>query len=41
MIAGLAGRVGRRKFSEALLKGQKDGWEILKTVMKDKVREVV
>lgn len=29
------------KFSEALLKGQKDGWKILKTVMKDKVREVV
>ena len=29
------------KFSAALLKGQKDGWKILKTVMKDKVREVV
>ncbi|HEY1758860.1 MAG TPA: thiamine pyrophosphate-dependent enzyme [Bryobacteraceae bacterium] len=29
------------KFSEALLKGQKDGWKILKTVMKDKIREVV
>ncbi len=29
------------KFSEALLKGQKDGWKIFKTVMKDKIREVV
>jgi pyruvate dehydrogenase (quinone) len=29
------------KFSEALLKGQKDGWKILKAVMKDKIREVV
>ena len=29
------------KFSEAMLKGQKDGWKILKTVMKDKIREVV
>jgi pyruvate dehydrogenase (quinone) len=29
------------KFSEALIKGQKDGWRILKTVMKDKIREVV
>jgi pyruvate dehydrogenase (quinone) len=29
------------KFSEALIKGQKDGWKILKTVMKDKIREVV
>jgi len=29
------------KFSEALLKGQKDGWKILKTVMRDKIREVV
>jgi len=29
------------KFSEALVKGQKDGWKILKTVMKDKIREVV
>jgi pyruvate dehydrogenase (quinone) len=29
------------KFSQALLKGQKDGWEILKTVLKDRVREVV
>jgi len=29
------------KFSEALMKGQKDGWKILKTVMKDKIREVV
>ncbi|HEY3741803.1 MAG TPA: thiamine pyrophosphate-dependent enzyme [Bryobacteraceae bacterium] len=29
------------KFSEALIKGQKDGWKILKSVMKDKIREVV
>ena len=29
------------KFSEALMKGQKDGWKILKTVMQDKIREVV
>ena len=29
------------KFSEALLKGQKDGWKILKTVLKDRVREVI
>ena len=29
------------KFSEALLKGQKDGWKILKTVVKDRIREVV
>lgn len=29
------------KFSEALLRGQKDGWAILKTVLKDKIREVV
>jgi pyruvate dehydrogenase (quinone) len=29
------------KFSEAPIKGQKDGWKILKTVMKDKIREVV
>ncbi len=29
------------KFSTALIKGQKDGWKILKTVMKDKIREVV
>jgi pyruvate dehydrogenase (quinone) len=29
------------KFSEALIKGQKDAWKILKTVMKDKIREVV
>ncbi|MFL6353476.1 MAG: thiamine pyrophosphate-dependent enzyme [Bryobacteraceae bacterium] len=29
------------KFSEALVKGQKEGWKIIKTVMEDKVREVV
>ncbi len=29
------------KFSEALLKGQKDGWKILKTVLKERIREVV
>jgi pyruvate dehydrogenase (quinone) len=29
------------KFAEALLRGQKEGWKIIKTVMEDKVREVV
>jgi pyruvate dehydrogenase (quinone) len=29
------------KFAEALLKGQKDAWKIIKTVMEDKIREVV
>jgi len=29
------------KFAEALLRGQKDGWNILKTVIKNKIREVV
>lgn len=29
------------KFAAALLKGQKNGWKIIKTVMEDKVREVV
>jgi pyruvate dehydrogenase (quinone) len=29
------------KFSEALLRGQKDAWKIIKTVVEDKVREVV
>jgi len=29
------------KFAEALVRGQKDAWAIVKTVMKDKVREVV
>ncbi len=29
------------KFAEALGKGQKEGWKIIKTVMEDKVREVV
>ena len=29
------------KFSEALVRGQKHGWKILKTVVKDKIREVV
>jgi len=29
------------KFTEALIKGQKDAWAIIKTVMEDKVREVV
>jgi pyruvate dehydrogenase (quinone) len=28
-------------FGKAILRGQKDGWEILKTVAEDKVREVV
>jgi pyruvate dehydrogenase (quinone) len=29
------------KFSESLIRGEKDGWKILKTVLKDKIREVV
>jgi pyruvate dehydrogenase (quinone) len=29
------------KFAAALVKGQKEGWKIIKCVMKDKVREVV
>lgn len=29
------------KFAEALLKGQKEGWKIVKTIMEDKVREVI
>jgi pyruvate dehydrogenase (quinone) len=29
------------KFAEALLRGEKDRWEIVKTVVKDKIREVV
>ncbi len=29
------------KFSEALLRGQKDGWAILKTVLKDRIREII
>jgi len=29
------------KFSEALVRGQKDGWKIFKNVMKDKIREVI
>jgi pyruvate dehydrogenase (quinone) len=29
------------KFSESLIRGEKDGWKILKTVLKDKIREVI
>jgi pyruvate dehydrogenase (quinone) len=29
------------KFGEALLRGQKDRWEIIKTVAEDKIREVI
>jgi pyruvate dehydrogenase (quinone) len=29
------------KFSEALIRGQKDAWDIIKTVAEDKIREVV
>jgi pyruvate dehydrogenase (quinone) len=29
------------KFSESLIRGEKDGWKILKTVLKDKTREVI
>ena len=28
-------------FAEALVRGQRDRWDIIKTVMKDKIREVV
>ena len=28
-------------FGEAILRGEKDGWSILKTVIKNKVREVI
>ena len=28
-------------FAEALARGEKDRWEIIKTVLKDKVREVI
>ena len=29
------------KFAESLARGEKDRWDILKTVVKDKIREVV
>jgi hypothetical protein len=29
------------KFAEALLRGEKDRWNIIKAVLEDKVREVV
>ncbi|MGC1485993.1 MAG: thiamine pyrophosphate-dependent enzyme [Candidatus Acidiferrum sp.] len=29
------------KFAESLAKGQKDGWKIIKTVLEDKIREVI
>lgn len=29
------------KFAESLARGQKDGWKIIKTVLKDKIREVI
>jgi pyruvate dehydrogenase (quinone) len=29
------------KFSEALVRGQKDAWDIIKSVAKDKIREVI
>jgi len=29
------------KFAEALLRGEKDRWEIIKTVVVDKIREVI
>jgi pyruvate dehydrogenase (quinone) len=29
------------KFAEAIIRGQRDGWDIVKTVLKNKVREVV
>ena len=29
------------KFAEALARGQKDAWGIIKTVMEDRIREVI
>ena len=29
------------RFAEALVRGERDAWEIIKTVVKDKVREVI
>jgi thiamine pyrophosphate-dependent acetolactate synthase large subunit-like protein len=29
------------KFAEALLRGEKDRWQIIKTVLEDKIREVI
>ena len=29
------------KFAESLSRGQKDSWKIIKTVLKDKIREVI
>jgi pyruvate dehydrogenase (quinone) len=29
------------KFAEALVRGEKDGWKIIKTVVEDKIREVI
>jgi pyruvate dehydrogenase (quinone) len=29
------------KFTEALMKGERGGWEIFKTVLEDKVRELI
>jgi len=29
------------KFAESLARGQKDSWKIIKTVLKDKIREVI
>jgi hypothetical protein len=28
-------------FAEAIVRGQKDGWDIIKTVVKNKIREVI
>ena len=29
------------KFAEAMLRGDKSGWKVIKTVMKDRIREVI
>ena len=34
-------RSRRCKFAEALARGEKDRWDIIKTVLEDKVREVI
>ena len=40
----LPGKISTKQalhFAEALARGQKDRWDILKTVLEDKVREVI
>ncbi|HXE61169.1 MAG TPA: thiamine pyrophosphate-dependent enzyme, partial [Gemmatimonadaceae bacterium] len=40
----LPGKISTKQalnFAEALVRGEREGWDIIKTVLKDKVREVV